>query len=82
MPTQNLELTTAWVKVADAADAALTMELTTGLEWEAACTAGDPPAAGLIGHLICDERVTRADLGAGAVYARTRLHRETLVITK
>jgi len=84
MSTAAVPLGADWLKVADASDAAVTLQLRDfGRQLEIAATeAGEPQGSG---HVFPDRRlVQRADIGDGHLYARlaTGPAPATLVITK
>jgi len=83
MSTSNLDLTTAWEKVAEAADDPVLLQLTTDLEWEVAAVATDTDPT-VTGHLVRStlQQVARSDLGAGYLFARMRRGTGVLVVSK
>lgn len=84
MTTTAVALGADWLKVADASDAAVTLQLRDfGRQLEIAATeAGEPQGPG---HVFPDRRlVQRADIGGGHLYARISAGPApaTLIVTK
>lgn len=74
MATSNITVTGTWTKLADAGDDPVLIQCTASMPWEVAAVASDAAPEIDMGHLLIgtEQVMTRALIGAGYIFARTR----------